>query len=701
MAHSLERVSSIFCISELFWTALTRYFDYNSFMDSDDRSMCTTPAGDEIDLSVLNTVLASVLLVVMFRYLPIDSVVQRIPLLGGNELLVDTEFRDNRVFFGLLVVISSFILLVLTRRKFHSVKPRLADALSIAAAGALFSSTAAVLYFEKLKGVLWFGFGANVALLTVVFVVIVHRTFTSNDPSQIAIPTEISYIFWIIFATVYLPSFLQFTNGLIDLPHSRYVLNEMAAPSAGMVPLSDFTSQYSSLMGYPLLLVAAFNKSIVNTLLPYWISFLTLAVIGSLAYLLKRFFHELPLGICLIFPTCLLLVKQSPNETLGGSLAFLMSALPVRSFFPVICGLYLVVAIQKSFRIVQSMLLGLFSGLAVLNNFEFGLTSSLALTITVTALLLFRHINFRNWLFFLGSLFVTLFSCSVLFKLSGNQFQFSRWTAFSSGFKGGFGNAPMPFFGTFVLIFCLLASGVVLGFHLLRSEQKFQRNKSRVDLAVAPPSLLLYAGCWGVFSLPYYVARSITSGQLQIFLIPITMVIIGLVAHFCSVQTTNKILISIPILRKSTFIRTFPLLFIMCLPFASLLQHPDPSFEWARLMGKGTSFSSSTVKELEVVKEIERYKLYNQNAELGLVTNFANLVSIATDILPIMDANDFSDLQINRNLQISFCDSFNDAATNVILVERAVVGPDSLSSMCTSLNFKFRDTFGALDVYSK
>lgn len=670
-------------------------------MISDDRPMYVSSAGDETDLSVLNIVIASVLLVVMFRYLPIDSVVQRIPLLGGNELLVNTEIRDNRVFFGLLVVISSFILLILTRRKFHSVKPRLADALSIAAAGVLFSSTAAVNYFSNLKGVLWFGFGTNVALLTVVFVVIVHRTFTSSEHSSIAVPTEIAYIFWIIFATIYLPSVLQFTNGLIDLGHSRYVLNEMAAPSAGLIPLSSFTSQYSSLMGYPLLLLAVFNKSFVNTLLPYWISFLTLAVIGSLAYLLKRFFRELPLGICLIFPTCLLLVKQSPNETIGGSLGFLMSALPVRSFFPVICGLYLVIAIQKSFRMVQSMLLGLYSGLAVLNNFEFGLTSSLALTITITVLLVSRNINFRNWLVFLGSLFVTLFSCSVLFKLSGNQFQFSRWTAFSSGFKNGFGNVPMPFFGTFVLIFCLLASGIVLGFHVLRSEQKSSRNKSCTGLAVAPPSLLLYAGCWGVFSLPYYVARSINSGQLQIFLIPITMVIMGLLAHFCSVQTTYKILISAPILRKSTFIKTFPLLFVLCLPFASLLQHPDPSFEWARLMGKGFHFSSSTVRESEVVKEIERYKLYNQNAELGVVTNYANLVSLVTDVLPIMDANDFSDLQINRNLQTSFCDSFNDAATEVILVERAAIGSDLLSAMCTPLNFEFRGIFGALDVYSK
>ena len=241
----------------------------------------------------------------------------------------------------------------------------------------------------------------------------------------------------------------------------------------------------------------------------------------------------------------------------------------------------------------------------------------------------------------------------------------------------------------------------MLGFHVLRSAQKFQRSKSSMGLVVGPPSLLLYAGCWGVFSLPYYVARSITSGQLQIFLIPMTMVIIGLLAHFCSVQTTDKVLVSIPILRKSTFIRSFPLLFIMCLPFASLLQHPDPSFEWERLMGKGTHFSSSTVRELDVSKEIDKYKLYNQNAKIGVVTNFANLVSIATDVVPVMDANDISDLQINRNLQISFCDSFDNAAVDIILVERVVVGPELLSAMCTSLNFKLRGTFGALDIYTK
>ena len=77
------------------------------------------------------------------------------------------------------------------------------------------------------------------------------------------------------------------------------------------------------------------------------------------------------------------------------------------------------------------------------------------------------------------------------------------------------------------------------------------------------------------------------------------------------------------------------------------------------------------------------------------------MVSIATDVLPVMDANDFADLQINSNLQTSFCDSFNNAAPEVVLVERAVVSSDLISVMCTSLNFEFRGTFGALDVYSK
>ncbi len=67
-------------------------------MTNNDRQICTDPAGDEVDLSVLNIVLTSVLLVVLFRYLPVDSVVQRIPLLGGDESLVNTEIRDNRVF---------------------------------------------------------------------------------------------------------------------------------------------------------------------------------------------------------------------------------------------------------------------------------------------------------------------------------------------------------------------------------------------------------------------------------------------------------------------------------------------------------------------------------------------------------------------------------------------------------------------------
>ena len=343
-------------------------------------------------------------------------------------------------------------------------------------------------------------------------------------------------------------------------------------------------------------------------------------------------------------------------------------------------------------------MLGVWSALTMINNFEFGLTAFLSVNATFAILAFFNIARWKLWWINIGSSAAIFVSFSLLMRAFQMPLQLKRYTAFSAGFgNSGFGNVPMPFFGTFFLLFSILGLGVATGIYILRDEENQDSGDVVRKIAKCKTSaLLLYSGTWGILSFPYYIGRSITSGQLQIFLIPTSLCIFGLASIHIKLVGTSSGFFKFEIPAR---FHHAPLLFLIILPVVSVLQIPNPSFEWARLFGKGEEFSSESISNLEVVESVDEYLEKYPGAKIGFLGNWGNLVALKTGIFPVTDQNTLNDSTITPNLSKSLCKSIQSAYPKQLLVEHWALPVPDLSVICKNVSFDSKWS-PSLDVYN-
>ena len=110
----------------------------------------------------------------------------------------------------------------------------------------------------------WGGFGPQIALaalaITLSFYLVGNQLKTSNWWSNARFQIITNGVIWTILIVCYLPSFLQFPNGMISSA-SDWSLNEYLGAITGHVPLSNFTAQYSNLLGAPLFFLSGFSST--------------------------------------------------------------------------------------------------------------------------------------------------------------------------------------------------------------------------------------------------------------------------------------------------------------------------------------------------------------------------------------------------------------------------------------------------------
>jgi hypothetical protein len=651
------------------------------------------------EISVANAFISSLSLLLFARFIPVDGLLQKLPIFRTFFSLEKSELQDRKTFLVFVAVVSVFSICLIFNKSVQ-LSSRLNSWLSFSALGLLIASTSAVNNFQDLKGQLWFGFGPGVALVASIVAIIVTRADLLGPQSRkLQIKSSLNLFSWIFFVVFYLPSFLQFSRGVIDPYHSTYIFNELAAPSAGRIPLSSFSSQYSSLLGYPLTLISFFSESSVLSAMPYYISALSIIVVFTLGFLMKFLLKGIPFGMSLLFSSSLVLVKPTGSSAIGGSIASLMSALPIRSIFSVLCALLLLFFCKSNFSYFSCFLLGLTTGFSLINNFEFGITSVIALLSVFSALVFLNYIAFRHLLFLIMSISLSVFVVLLGIVVCGGEFEAERWIVFSVGFgTQGFGNVPMPIFGTFFIIFAILGLGVIYGIQRLKFC-KFKTSEDFLYRELPASCLALFGGVWGVLSLPYYIARSVNSGQLQIFLIPASMVIIGLVCLNCVSDRRDDLQIELPGFTTATSRYNLPLAFILCLPIGALIQHPDPNIEWPRLLGKGTEFSSSAISQSQITKEIESFRASHPQKSIGLVSSFSNLITLSVGVESVSDSNSLSDLSINDSLRESFCSSLLNSNFDWLITVRSDLSRSDTIRYCGNFGYSFIETFNSFDVY--
>src|SRR4030095_9219913 len=240
-------------------------------------------------------------------------------------------------------------------------------------------SAATITTLDPWKISLWFGYGPTIAVIAVCAIPVVIALLHTDSRFVHVSMAALTYGAVLFF---YLPSILQPPWGLIDVGHSRYVLNEMLAPQSGGYPLVNFTAQYTSVLGYAFNLLFLSRGTVDQAV---WVlTLLSLLVVAvSLAPLLRAFPNRKGY-LAVLFTVPAIFIVKSPEDAFSGSLAALFSALPVRLVFPALIALMLATDRVRNATFGASILLALTCSIAILNNFESGLVSTIAALMVVT-----------------------------------------------------------------------------------------------------------------------------------------------------------------------------------------------------------------------------------------------------------------------------------------------------------------------------
>lgn len=538
----------------------------------------------------------------------------------------------------------------------------------------------------------WFGFGTNVLLAALVLVPVIYVIMNRPDPRVMRFLAVSSASLGVV---VYLPSVLHPIWGVINDYHSGFIFNEVLAPTQGHFLLGDQIPQYTTMFGLPLaplwLAFPSLNQTPAVGIIVS--SYLTLLALATLAGLVAVAYRVLPLrarALAFLITVPLVLVKTQPADVLLGSIATLLSALPIRTFPVILIGLLLTLyADRNSLR--WAGLVGIVAGLAALNNFEFGVPCAIAAGIVVVLGQYGLRTRAVSCIIFLVTALVPLALYAALLAAVGQPVNLGYLVAFALSFGSGFASVPMPIVGLHLFVLAILIAGVASGAYFLRAS-----NDACLGTKPRPAAwtrqrraamTALFFGLAGLGSFGYYVGRSIVSGQLQIFLFFIAPII-----------AANFALLSVPKLDRRaswlTITSTILLLFPPALAIASVLQAPDARQEWRRVAI--TTKPSAAQDEASAKQAAIAAQASDSLGGIPLVTAVANGNYLeAYSSLPNYSAvDDPADLwMLGQGLRDAFCQRLATAPAP-ILAENFY--DDSGSGLCSG----FTELLRISDIYS-
>lgn len=483
----------------------------------------------------------------------------------------------------------------------------------------------------------WWGFGDYVALAAIAITVIIFAI----GPVQFMRRTRAfsGLLSLAVVAVWYLPVAVQPPWGVLDLFHSRYVVNEVLGPLSGHFSLGDFAANYTHVLGLPLLALSPLASRFES--FPFYgiaISWLSLLALVTLVLLVLAAAMALPKRLKIFAPILtlpIILISQPEPSGYVGAITSGFSGYPGRILGFAIVLVVLLRRVQRGAG-KWDLFLGLSAGTAATNNFEFGATG---LAVTVLVLLMSRIMTLRSWLIFGVGVLVppTLYGALVL--LTSGQIAAPNYTVFALGFGDGFGSIPMPVIGTWTLVLGILTLGAAMGAWLLLT--------GRTNLFV-PAALGAYAGLAGLIQFAYYANRSSTYGQLQLLLAHVALVVVAVIAV---VTVTNG-------WRRRT--PESGLVLLVCvLPLAAMVSVRPPIEEWSRISPLGKGPTPLTIdSELEKVATAVRQAQEDFPGEaVGVVAEAGNYLELTTGARNLLPTNSPFDLAIVPSLEPATCEA--------------------------------------------
>lgn len=491
------------------------------------------------------------------------------------------------------------------------------------------------------EGRYWFGYGQKIIIISLFLIPILLTLFFTISPKLDLLLSILTYSLTLIF---YLPSILQPPWGVIDWGHSLYVVNELLAPQSGSYPLINFAAQYTSILGYVFDLLFRARGTIDQAI---W--FITMLALSSIVISLAPIIRTFPKGKRYLAVVCtipaIFIVKLN-EDSYSGSLSALFSALPIRLIFPSIIALLLTTNLFRQRKTTSCIILGLVSSIAILNNFESGLVATIAALCVIV--LCNRQ---QKWIYqvviFCASIAAFLVLARLIFKLAYGRIKLQALIDFVGGFSGGFGSVPMPGFGLWVFAFVFLSLGVIISalyIHIAREEGNQTDENSERAAVIA-----LFWGLFGIGMSPYYINRSVVSGQLQYILFSVFLSSAGLfllIAKSYGRAALRNMVLIIAVLPGS-------------ISTASLIQHP--SFHLAKERLKRTESPVSENYKLPIIdmrETIAQIQGKYRDEKIGLLTDFGSILAGPLSVPSYLPVNNQFDLNIvKRSIETQICPS--------------------------------------------
>lgn len=314
------------------------------------------------------------------------------------------------------------------------------------------------------------------------------------------------------------PTFFQTPSTLRDPGHFMFVSDELLAPSVGKWPMSDYLSQYSNFLGFPLLPLVQLSADHAITVVVGYIVLLQLLCIATPAFMAvsagQRQLVVTAVALCAVI--CAAMVYTY------------FQIFPLRTFMPSLLLVLTVVAVRKSQpRLFLCAVVGCCAALTVLNNPDFGTFALLAAVVSLLA----SELSLLPRLKLLGSFSVGLVTGVVAVVLAyrgfGHELHIEYLFTFQRVFgEAGYFNAPMAAGGLPVAIATIFGVSILLAIYAYSRSRELDDSRYR-----ASATQLMYSSIWGLLSSVYFAGRSFSSTALGGYSYPLALTFAGVIIY--------------------------------------------------------------------------------------------------------------------------------------------------------------------------
>lgn len=439
----------------------------------------------------------------------------------------------------------------------------------------------------------------------------------------------------VVIATSLTPFVFPIWRGVDNVRHLEISLNELAAPAAGMGIFEDFFPVYSNLLGIVAGAIANCFRSPLAKLYSLWVFYVTVNALVLLltVILARRINRSRFLILTLVFVT----VISAQQLTVGARTVLSDQSLGSRFLFPVLTLILVTYVLERSdCRLLGYLILGIFLGLTLVNNSEFGI----GVVIPVIGVLGIRGLAQRHHLM---GLITTLISTAItalvlLWLISGGQIgsALSSLRLFTSARLVGGYITPTPIWGVHQFALATYVVGALLG------VKTFWHATTNSQIRVLSNSgILMISALWGILSYPKYLGDNGVAFWSQV-IIPLGLTLLGLINHyFFQFEAATW-----PVYGSaSNNSETHRILFLKSLTtflFLCLTALPDPQLSIGRYfdVSRENWTPRHFMEEPLVAAVRDEVKRANASGEIGYYGEYANLISLSTGAIPVYGVSD-------------------------------------------------------------